>query len=398
MAAGQGKVFLSAGGENAGRGAVIPVDEPAPNDRDSPMTAGRIAAAALLSRILVIAAASAIDAWRGVERAWSEALCQFDCGWYLALITGGYDLAPHDHAMMDAANWAFFPAYPLAVRGLAWVSGGDPLIVATLLNNLAFVAAAVLLFTTYRGVIGDRAAGWAALLFCASPFTLYNSYPYSEALFNLLFIAFFALALNRRWLAAAAVGALVAAARPLGVFAVFILLFMYLRAHGLGATWRDPDRRAELAAAVMLVPLGLFAFMFFLHQHVGDALAFKHVQIAWDREIGNPLATLYAGLRWGDGFQRHNALAAIAGLAVAAFMAHRRLPAEAFFLALAVLIPAATMMQSMPRFAFALWLPYLGLALLLGGLRRTRLVVLVLLLLSWGFYLGGWLDGVRSLT
>ena len=62
---------------------------------------------------------------------------RWDSVWYLAIAQGGYDHQP--------ARTAFFPLYPLAMRGLGTVIGSD-LIAGVLISLVAFAIALVLLY------------------------------------------------------------------------------------------------------------------------------------------------------------------------------------------------------------------------------------------------------------
>src|SRR4051812_39892948 len=69
--------------------------------------------------------------WHNLVTAWER----FDGLWYLRIASGGY-------ANGDGSA-AFFPLYPLLIRGLSFALGGHPLAAALLVSNLAFAGSLV---------------------------------------------------------------------------------------------------------------------------------------------------------------------------------------------------------------------------------------------------------------
>ncbi len=67
------------------------------------------------------------------------ALQRNDANWYLRLATTGY----HGNPMSPA----FFPGYPLAIRAVSLLTGGHPLLAATVVSNLSLLAALIFLYS-----------------------------------------------------------------------------------------------------------------------------------------------------------------------------------------------------------------------------------------------------------
>ena len=70
------------------------------------------------SNVLVESVARVTIDLNSGQKASLSGSCIWDCGWYASIVTGGYDVGPHDDAGSHVANWAFFPAFPLVASGL----------------------------------------------------------------------------------------------------------------------------------------------------------------------------------------------------------------------------------------------------------------------------------------
>ena len=147
--------------------------------------------------------------------AWLDGWFQGDSGWYLSIATGGYSYVPGSQSSI-----AFFPVYPLGVRGLGGLLG-DVQLAGSLLGVLAGLAAVLLFARWVWQRLPRRSAilAIAVLLVYPYSFFLYGAM-YADSLFLLCAITAFVL-LERRWyLAAGLVGALATAGRPVGVAVV----------------------------------------------------------------------------------------------------------------------------------------------------------------------------------
>ena len=334
------------------------------------------------------------------------ALCEWDCNWYVGIAEAGYDVFPVA-GMINAGNWAFFPAYPLLVGALARLSGLPVLYVAFGLSTLLAMLAARLAWPLLGGSI--RAYILFSVFLLAGPFAMYFTTFYTEVLFLLLTIGVFRALDRRRFLLAGLIAAVLSATRIVGVFIVFAMLVEVWRAHReSGGTWRDfvpaTLQRPDLVLAFALAPLGLFAYMAFLHLQVGDALAFSHVQRAWGRPLGNPLEFWWLAISdfpkegyWPTPSQQL-ATATLVGLLACLALIWRRRFAMALYGIICLVLPLFAGMASTLRFTAGLAPVPLVLADLAG---RSRIVAaLSVLVLLVGGYFGtvGWLTGYLSLV
>ena len=208
-------------------------------------------------------------------------LARWDSVWYLRIADSGYgDSAPRA---------AFFPLYPLLVRGVGTAFGGShgALLVASYLVSLAaFLAALVLLHRLTELELGRRLARPVLLLLAVFPAAVYFGAPYSESLFLLLAVGAFYAARTGRWAWAGACAGLASGTRSAGLLLLLPLLIIW---------WSSRPRRAGDAAWLLLAPLGIVAYAAWLGLVEGDALRFLDVQEAWSRELAVPLAGAWDG-------------------------------------------------------------------------------------------------------
>jgi hypothetical protein len=208
-------------------------------------------------------------------------LARWDAAWYLRIADSGY-------AGSDVRA-AFFPLYPMLVRGLASPLGASPaalLLASYAVALAAFLGALALLHRLVSLELGRPLARPALLLLAVFPAAVFFGAPYSESLFLLLAVGGFYAARTDRWAWAGAAAAGAAATRSAGILLLVPLAMLW---------WASRGRRARDALWLLLAPLGLAAYAAFLGLAEGDALRFLDVQDAWSRELAVPLAGAWDG-------------------------------------------------------------------------------------------------------
>jgi len=333
-------------------------------------------------------------------------MCRWDCGWYVRIAEEGYDPFPVP-SMVNAGNWAFFPLFPMLIGALRALTGLPTMVVATA-TSLVFTLAAVRVAWPLLGK-DMRAYMLFSAFLLAGPFSIYFTTFYSEAAFMLLTACVFAALQRRHYLAAGLFAALVSGSRIVGVFIVLaIVLQAWLDHRERGGKLGDfvPAilQRPDVLVAIFIAPLGLFAYMAYLHWQIGDALAFSHVQRAWGRATGNPLGYLWTGLTSfrGDSSMpsvaQQLSVAWLVGMAMVIVMAVRRQFPAALFCLICLGLPLFAGLASMLRFVVGL-APVSVTAMSLLA-RRPWLAYAGLAVIVVGGYFGavGWLTGVLTLV
>jgi len=284
------------------------------------------------------------------------ALCQWDCQWYMGISVHGYALEPHFDTFQ--ADWAFFPAYPLAIWIVQSLTGLSSLVAGTLISNLAIIAGVWLGCRYLERTRRDQGHAAFVVLTLAGPYSFYFSTVYSEALFFLLTVAAFLLWVSDRPILAGIGAGLLSASRAVGVFIAVAFAVDLLRRYGRTAPRRLLQHPQHLVA-LLLMPVGLFGYMLFLYLRVGDALAFSHIQVAWGRDFTIPLIWLAAGLLHFDLPKLldvhsysyfYSSCWILVGLGLCVWLAVSRRWMELTFALFCIFVPLSTGLMSMPRY------------------------------------------------
>ncbi len=207
---------------------------------------------------------------------------------------------------------AFFPGYPLAIRGGGWLIG-DEARAAILVTVLSGLGVAVMFFRWCATRIGSRAAAFALGVLLTYPFAFYLfGAVYGDALFIAAVLAAFLLLERDLPVAAGLVGIIATATRPVGAAVLVGLVVRVLEREGVlvGSPFADTERPvgadgtetripwfprrfdwSRLRArdfGVLLSGLGLVGYMVYLGNRFGEPLAFEKVSGAagWDQTPG----------------------------------------------------------------------------------------------------------------
>ncbi len=202
----------------------------------------------------------------GVFSAW-------DSNFYQQIATSGYEILSNNQ---PGANVAFFPLYPLI---MSWIIKlGIPVEVAGIvINNLAFLATLIVLYSWTRQHHGQKAAKWVTAVFAWCPLSLFGSVVYGEG----LFLLFSTLALEsfdkqRFWLSALW-GSLATATRITGL--ALIPAFI------LTAWWHRYPLKAYITSFISIAGVGCYGI--YCWWQFSDPVAFITVQYTqWEKKAG----------------------------------------------------------------------------------------------------------------
>ena len=207
-----------------------------------------------------------------------------DSLWIINIARAGYEKEPFNTNIQH--TWAYFPLYPLLLHAAAKLTGDLPL-TGIVLSSLLFLLALMVLHRTVTEFDYDEATADRTVFYVAAfPASYFFSLAQTESLFLLLTVGCFYAAKRQRWWLAGICGALASATRFAGVFLVVPLAVLYWQNH------RGPGKgriKADVAS-LLLVPLGLIAFMVYLKSITGNALAFAEIPGGVGAQRGNVLA------------------------------------------------------------------------------------------------------------
>jgi hypothetical protein len=242
---------------------------------------------------------------------------RWDAAWYLVIAHFGYR---PDLGSFTSPRTAFFPLYPIGLKGIALL--GVPMVLAGVL--LSMLALALALYGIHRlttlelagsgrlslgGGRGAEAARLAVMLTALAPMAFFFSAVYSESLYLALSVGLFWSARQGRWALVGVLGALAGATRSTGLVLALpaLVLYLYGPREDRPADFAPAATRAMLARLrpryrlrrdvlwLGLLPAGVILYALCLALAGGDALAPFHAQDVWGRHFAGPYLAVWDG-------------------------------------------------------------------------------------------------------
>lgn len=352
-----------------------------------------VAAMQIIAPLIVIDSVSDpnFNSLIGWGRSGWERFANWDGYWYGSIATVGYEYADDN----DPHSIAFFPLYPLITRGLMSLGISFP-VAGTIVNNLAFLGALLVLYNWVKERQGISAARWATAVLAWCPFSLYGTVTYTEGLF--LFLSTLSLqAFDRKHhIKAGIFGALTTATRITGVALCPAFLLV---------AWKE-RRPATAYAAAIVTTSGLLLFIIYCAINFGEPLAFLHAQRGWHAHTGgswSPWPKLFARvltLRRGltIAFIDTTKILMFFGGGYILWLTRSQLPRIAFvygLCSLALLFSSGSTVFSINRFSYAIVSLSFALGILLSryprwGYATMGVFALISVYFSLRFSLGLW--------
>lgn len=213
-----------------------------------------------------------------------DLMTQWDGVWYRVLAKQGY--APPTPEIAAA----FFPVYPLLVRGVSFIVP-DLQVASLIVSNGCLLAAALLLTRLLRLDYDELVCRRAITFLMFNPVSFFLSSAYTESTFLLLTIGALLAARQGKWLVAGMCGGCLTATRAPGLVIAAPLLAEYV------IQWRA--RGAQLRAFIRphlfwlaLIPAGLALYMYYFYIHRGNFFTPMHAQArGWSKTLTFPWQT-----------------------------------------------------------------------------------------------------------
>lgn len=284
----------------------------------------------------------------------------WDANWYLAYIDGFNTGNMTVDVASGQATWAFFPLYPLCVFAVWKLLGGifDPGVVGAVMSMVFFGIAEYYAYKYVKLTRGSVKMAYEMIGFLSfGLYSFYFSVLYTESLFLLLLTMCFYYMKKENYIAMGICGALLSATRSVGILFVFVILtdqiMQYMKSrnkHSFIDFIVTTLKKEKLILGTCMVPAGLFGYMVYLSQTLGDGLAFVHVEKTWGRGYHGILRNLAAEVL--DQFPP-----SYLGIAVGSFMMllaysvlrHRKFD-EMIFPVLIFLMSTSSYVSSVPRY------------------------------------------------
>ncbi len=318
---------------------------------------------------------------------WLDMWGVWDSLWYMDIAQNGYSTATKLPEFPDQTNFPFFPLYPMLMKLIGGVGGDHYFLAGLLISNVCLLLSCYVLYKLVEMQWSKKIARRSVRYLFLFPVSFILSGVFTESLYLFLTLLCFYFAKKQKWWLAGVCGGLLSATRTLGILIALPLLYEYLKR----IDFKLKDIRFN-SLFLLLVPLGLLAFSVYTHQITGDYLFFKTNQAAWDREILNPVASLWQGLSQGvsePSFKKLLECAFFLG-AFALLSLYARAIGLAYWLfgMYSIFIPLSAGVASMARFTLPIFPLFIGLAILsykgqwnlwltlcLGGLQGALMVL-----------------------
>lgn len=313
---------------------------------------------------------------------------RWDANWYLGIVTEGYHFVPNQPGLQQSV--AFFPAYPLLVRGVGRILGGrltSYIGAGMLVSFAAFFGALIYLYALARDTLEEDQARFAVWAVATFPFALFFGAIYVESLLLLGMTATFYHFTHGRFARAAAWGVLVGLTKTNGFLLSIPLAMLAIQVGRAGPPEAGgPGRAGEAGGAggagrfftavlaAAMPGVGMLIYSAYVWQLTGDPLGWLRAHGAWGREyqglvtlVGDRLNIIAnAGIEGYVASLPHdliNALGAIFVLAAVWPVARKLGLAYAVFILVFMLPPlAAGGLISAGRFSSVLFPAFLWLA------------------------------------
>lgn len=201
---------------------------------------------------------------------------KWDSYHYLRIVQDGYN--------NDEGLPAFFPGFPLAVRGLGFIVK-NYVFAGLVLNSIASYVCFVMFYLLALDFFKNKEKAWLSLmLFVFFPFSYFLSAFYSEALFCALAFSSMYFARKKKWLIAGVIGIPLTTMRLPALVFYCALIVEYMQQ--IKFSYKKIDRNI---AFLILPSIGFVGYIFYLNRMYGNPLMFREAyKYAWTYQKFQP--------------------------------------------------------------------------------------------------------------
>lgn len=371
----------------------------------------RIALFIIITRILLYLAGYAIytasfgyqgGLWETLQSAWLRT----DSPSYLGIAQNWYvtEGDPRFHIV-------FFPMYPVLIRIISYITGGNYFAAAMTVSMLCSIGAAIFAFEFAALDMERKAALRFVKYLFILPAAFFFAAPMTESLFLLLTLACAYFVRKKHFFWGCVMAALAAFTRSVGVLMLAFIAVEYVA--DLLQAWRNDDKKnfkkqlITRLLCMLVVPLGLLGYLYINYSVTGDAFTFMTYQREhWSQGFGlffestsyqleYMLEAIASGnMRLVLGLYLPNLIYSFASLGVIALAGRKRMRAShlAYFLVYFVIAIGVTWLLSAPRYLTACF-PVAYAVASLTEKRNADTVVTLLCLIGLLLYLALYVTG-----
>jgi Gpi18-like mannosyltransferase len=278
---------------------------------------------------------------------------------------------------------AFFPFFPLLIRVLSFFLLGNELVASLIIVHGSLLIALVYFWKLLNIDYKPSVALWSVLFLLAFPTAFFLGSIYTESLFLALVFASLYYGRKKQFVLACLLAGLASATRVVGIFLFVPLAYeLYL---ALPRTRRSFFSLLRHAIPLLLIPLGLFAYMIYLAFVYHDPLLFVHVQSAFGAGRSSGQIILLPQVLWryvkifltvplsnSDYWLAWFELLSFSVIAVLLFIAYKMKVRMSYLLFCFLVLFFPTLsgtLSSMPRYILVCFTTFL----VLGKIKDTRL-------------------------
>jgi hypothetical protein len=259
-----------------------------------------------------------------VQRSFIGIFNKSDAGWYERIATKGYpkitdkkDIGYSSGIECRQSEWAFFPVYPLLLKGVMFAFNIDfnhaAFITSLLFTYLCFISFYFLNLFLFKRT--ETQAFYNTLFFILFPFNYYYSMYYTEALFfSLIALCFIAIYKNKLWLLSVLLIPL-SLTRPNGL-AILLPLYLFFLETNRKEGFKINAPLIKRSLFFVTGPLGFALYCLYQKSMTNEYFAFSLAQAGWYREFMFPLLSLF---RRGDYATQFNSVYIIIFMLISIF-------------------------------------------------------------------------------
>jgi hypothetical protein len=211
-------------------------------------------------------------------------LSMWDGFWYRRIAETGYPstLPVNAKGLVQLNEWAFYPLYPMSVRGLMRVLGTEWPLTASFLAMACGGLAALVMHSLVRRAAGHQTALWTVTFFVFFPAAAVLQLTYTESM-GILILATALWCLQRRqYLLGASTTFLMSLVRPIGVpMAAVVGLHVLMR---IVRRRREPVSPSQLLAMITMSAVAAasgFVWPYLVARETGVPDAYAQTMSAW---------------------------------------------------------------------------------------------------------------------